>query len=382
MILITHVEHFFKDSNYYAHGPFVREINYLGANFEQIVIFAPKIKNYIKSNEFLKHENNILKFIEVPQMGGSSLFEKIHVILKSPIIALKLIKFLITADSNEDMIHLRPPGNISFISLFVLPFFRKIKKFAKYSGEWDDKDHLNISYRLQINLLSTKLFFNGPVFVYTKKYCNDNIFASFATSLTREQIEKANVSSQRKYIKNKLIVIFAGRLSYNKGVDILIKSMREFSKLNDIEYKLYICGEGKEKRYLKKLAKKLNIYDQIKWTGWINTPDLHKLYEKAHVICQPTRNQESWGKSVMEAMAHGCIPLCSNIGGLKRQLHETPFLLFETEDSKAISKKLDLIVKDKNKYESLKKRSLENKYIRPIEEYVKHTMTKISDYYK
>ena len=229
--------------------------------------------------------------------------------------------------------------------------------------------------------MSKKLFFNGPVFVYTRKDYNNNIIPSFASSLTKKQIEKANALTKEKYIKDILIVIFAGRLSYNKGVDILIKSMKEFSKLNNKEYKLYISGEGEEKSNLKKLAKKLNIYDCIEWTGWISTTDLHKLYKKAHVICQPTRNQESWGKSVTEGMAYSCIPLCSNIGGLKHQLHETPFLLFEPEDFKAISKKLDLIVKDKNKYESLKKRSVKNKYIKSIEEYDKHIMNKINDYY-
>ena len=382
MILITAVEHFILESDYYAHGPFVKEINYLGANFEQIIIFAPKIKNQVSRSDLIKHENNILEFIEVPQMGGSSFFEKINVLLKSPIIALKLIKLLISSDNNERIIHLRPPGNIPFISLFVLPFFRKIKKFAKYAGEWDDKNHLDLSYRIQTNLLASKLFFNGIVFVYTRKKCNDNIIPSFAISLTKKQIEKANALSKDKHITNLLIVIFAGRLSHNKGVDILIKSMKEFSKLNNKEFKLYICGDGKEKLYLKKLARKLNIHDCIEWTGWINTTKLHKLYEKAHVICQPTRSQESWGKSVMEGMAYGCIPLCSNIGGLKNQLQETPFLLSEPEDFKSISKKLDLIVKDKDRYEALKKCSVRNKNIKSIEEYNKHIMNEINNYYK
>ena len=381
MILITHVEHFIIDSNYYAHGPFVREINYLGANFKEIIIFAPKTKNSKKSSDFLKHNNNILKFIEVPQMGGSGFLKKINVILKSPIVALKLIQLLIFTGNNDTMIHLRPPGNIAFISLFVLPFFRKIKKFAKYAGEWDDKNYLNFSYRFQTYLLSKKLFFNGPVFVYTTRNYYNNIIPSWTSSLTKKQIEKSNDLSKEKFIKNILIVIFAGRLSYNKGVDILIKSMKEFSNLNNKKYKLYICGEGEEKSNLKKLAKQLNIYDCIEWTGWINTAELHNLYKKAHIICQPTRYQESWGKSIMEGMAYSCIPLCSNIGGLKNQLQETPFLLFEPGDFKAISKKLDLIVNDKNKYESLKKWSVKNKYIKSIEEYDKHIMNKINDYY-
>lgn len=108
MILITHVEHFIADSDYYAHGPFVREINYLGANFREIIIFAPKSKNARKKSDFLQHKNKITKFIEVPLMGGPNFLKKINVLLKSPIIGFKLIRLLISKNKNDTIIHLRP----------------------------------------------------------------------------------------------------------------------------------------------------------------------------------------------------------------------------------------------------------------------------------
>ena len=93
-----------------------------------MIIFAPKSKGSQKRSDLFLHKNKIAKFVEVPQMGGPSLFEKINVIIKSPTIALKLIRLLISKRNDDAMIHLRPPGNISFISLFVLPFFRNFKK--------------------------------------------------------------------------------------------------------------------------------------------------------------------------------------------------------------------------------------------------------------
>ena len=135
-------------------------------------------------------------------------------------IAFKLIRVLIYKGKNDTVIHIRSLGKISFLSLFVVPFFRNIKKFAKYAGDWDNKNYLNLSHRMQAHLLSKKPFFNGPVFVHTKKKYNNNIISCFTSNLTKKHIEKANTFSKNKYIKNILIVIFAGRLSHNRGVEI------------------------------------------------------------------------------------------------------------------------------------------------------------------
>ena len=42
-----------------------------------------------------------------------------------------------------------------------------------------------------------------------------------------------------KFINN-----FVGRLSKNKGVDLLLKAMKHFSNNNKIKWKVTICGSG------------------------------------------------------------------------------------------------------------------------------------------
>ena len=50
LLLITALEHIHKSDGFYSHSPFVKEINYIGNSYDEIVIFAPLSKNKILIN--------------------------------------------------------------------------------------------------------------------------------------------------------------------------------------------------------------------------------------------------------------------------------------------------------------------------------------------
>ena len=62
-------------------------------------------------------------------------------------------------------------------------------------------------------------------------------------------------------------------------------------------WRLIICGTGNYEKQLKGMAKSLNIQKNIQWKGWLSSSELEKVYAKAHIICQPSMFQESWGKA-------------------------------------------------------------------------------------
>ena len=138
LLLISHIEHTNVSRKFYAHAPFVKEINYIGNNFDEIILFAPKSEKKELNQDSQPHINTISNFISVPKMGGSSIFDKIKVMIKIPLIFLKLTKTIFSLRIEDLTIHIRTPGNIGLISLFVMPFFSSIKKFAKYTGEWNE----------------------------------------------------------------------------------------------------------------------------------------------------------------------------------------------------------------------------------------------------
>ena len=149
LLLITALEHIRKSDGFYSHSPFVKEINYIGSSYDEIVIFAPLSKNKILEKDSYLHLNEIKKIISVPQMGGLKIINKIRVLIRMPYIVFKLARAINLLRKNNDLtIHIRVPGNIGLISLFVMGFYPSIKKFAKYTGEWDDINNLPLSYKI------------------------------------------------------------------------------------------------------------------------------------------------------------------------------------------------------------------------------------------
>lgn len=53
----------------------------------------------------------------------------------------------------------------------------------------------------------------------------------------------------------------------------------------------------------------------VRFTGFLSTPELTELYRSASVYVQPSRH-EAFGMSVAEAMLAGCIPVVSHFGAL------------------------------------------------------------------
>lgn len=93
--------------------------------------------------------------------------------------------------------------------------------------------------------------------------------------------------------------LFAGRLSYEKGVYDLINV---FEKCSDIP--LYIAGDGPEKRHLKDYCKQQNIKN-IKFLGGLNKLELTKLYQNCLAVVQPSLWFETFGMTILEAFSCG-----------------------------------------------------------------------------
>jgi glycosyltransferase involved in cell wall biosynthesis len=70
-------------------------------------------------------------------------------------------------------------------------------------------------------------------------------------------------------IKNRFRIVSIGRLSSEKGYDILIRSLGELIS-QGIDAVLVLMGEGSEKEKLTLLAKKQNLWDRVYFTGYID----------------------------------------------------------------------------------------------------------------
>ena len=95
--------------------------------------------------------------------------------------------------------------------------------------------------------------------------------------------------------------------------DIILKSFA-ILKQKEIDFVLTIIGDGTEVQTLKNLAKKLNIEENVNFTGRIPNTELPKLLQQSNIyISMPIT--EGVSASLFEAMACNCYPVVTDIIG-------------------------------------------------------------------
>ena len=97
------------------------------------------------------------------------------------------------------------------------------------------------------------------------------------------------------------IVLFVGRLSYEKRVDVLIKAFSELVR-EDQRIRLLLVGSGPYERKLKELCGELGISDKVVFFGQVPHERVPELLAMADVFVLPSM-VEGLPKALLEAMA-------------------------------------------------------------------------------
>ena len=120
---------------------------------------------------------------------------------------------------------------------------------------------------------------------------------------------------RRQYaLDNEKIILYMGRLVYEKGIQHLIAAMPKI--LNGYhDAKLVIAGKGGMMDELKAQAKAMGIENKIYFTGYLNAKQVQKMYKCADVAVFPS-TYEPFGIVALEAMLAGVPIVVSDVGGL------------------------------------------------------------------
>jgi glycosyltransferase involved in cell wall biosynthesis len=168
------------------------------------------------------------------------------------------------------------------------------------------------------------------------------------------------------------------RLSHEKGIDVLISAMPMILKSYP-KVKLLIVGDGAEEEKLATLAEKLKVADDITWAGLQPKDRLEEFYSQMDVVVVPSRF-EGFGLTAIEAMNHGIPVVASAVDGLKEVIVDgSSGVLFESEDSDALSKTIVDLIEDDLKRDTLAKAGKKR-----VEEHFSYTIyqQKISELYE
>ena len=120
---------------------------------------------------------------------------------------------------------------------------------------------------------------------------------------------------RRKYaLDNEKIILFMGRLVYEKGVQYLIGAMPKILE-HYHDAKLVIAGKGGMINELKQEVYNMGLGDKVCFAGYLNGKDVAKMYKAADISVFPS-TYEPFGIVALEAMLAEVPVVVSDIGGL------------------------------------------------------------------
>ena len=106
-------------------------------------------------------------------------------------------------------------------------------------------------------------------------------------------------------------VVFAGRLSHEKGVDTLLRAIALVP-----DARLDVLGDGPERARLETLAADLSVGDRAVFHGRTDAAEVRKRLECAAVAVVPSRWYENQPLAVLEAFAAGTPVVGTELGGV------------------------------------------------------------------
>jgi glycosyltransferase involved in cell wall biosynthesis len=107
-------------------------------------------------------------------------------------------------------------------------------------------------------------------------------------------------------------LLFAGRLSQNKGVQYAIEALTKLPG----RFSLRIVGDGWFRPSLERIAQRLGVAKRITFSGAAETTGMHVVYNDADILLVPSIWPEPAGLVIPEARAQGLRVAAFAVGGI------------------------------------------------------------------
>ena len=287
--------------------------------------------------EKLADENNIKFFAFKPLISNLPLLSPNFV---------KIVKKI-----SPNIIHTRlssAAGIAGFWKVFHhLPVISTVDKYPKL------KYYKNSTYILPCSESVEKFMADSGIPTDKMTAIHNSVNVKF---YSRDEKIRNEIRKSENLDNNKICFLGMGRLTDWKGFDILLKGFAEFLKCQEYPQKfiLWIAGDGEERENLENLAKELNINEHVKFLGFVD--DVRKILWASDVYVHPSKEDEPFGLSLLQAMSAGLPVIASQSGGIPEMLNRSQGLLFPKSDVQKLSECMNEII---TKINSLSELSLE-----------------------
>lgn len=190
---------------------------------------------------------------------------------------------------------------------------------------------------------------------------------------------ESKFSTNKKQEKEDILVYF-GRFSREKNIPILLEAFKEVLKKNK-NLKLYLIGEGEEKKIYDYLIEKYLLNNQVIILPFMDSLELKNILKKAKISILPSKCYETFGLVIVESIYAKVFPIVNKIGALEENISSNLGETFSTK--KELEEKIIKVLNNYDFYTEIINKKLENiKERHSLEKYKKEIYKVYLNVYK
>ena len=163
----------------------------------------------------------------------------------------------------------------------------------------------------------------------------------YPEKLTRKEVLGRYWIDASEY-ENKRIVTYAGKLTWFKGVDILLEAIRLYEDRDPASLTL-IVGDGDERSNLQWRAKDLKL-KSVRFLDNVDQQELRRIFSITDAFLIPSRH-EPFGLAALEAMGCGVPVIAADQGGLPDLVNQDVGRLIHPSDPEDLADKVTEVLK-------------------------------------
>jgi len=119
----------------------------------------------------------------------------------------------------------------------------------------------------------------------------------------QKDVDAISVKKKYEIEADAPVVLFCGRMSYQKAPDLLVEAIPLILK-NHKNVKFVFAGEGDTMPFCEDMARRLRVNDACRFLGYISSQAKEELMNSCDLFCVPSRN-EPFGMVILEAWDAG-----------------------------------------------------------------------------
>lgn len=298
-----------EQGDWFSSGGFPLQIAAIGSLFDEMTLLITR--GYFRPGGIPLPVYAQIAPLRLP--AGRDIRRKLSVLANLPYYLDVIMKHV----KQADVVHTPLPGDIPLLGMLVALAFHK-HLIARYGGSWDTNNQTTIVGRITKAIMCH--FAGGRnVMLATgegRVAPAPNIHWIFATALSQEELQQIFPVFD-KPLSSPPRLVYAGRLSPEKGVHYLISALSKLKRENFSPLpRLILAGDGPQKQELEQYAIACECKDIIQFVGQLDRDSLSMQFLNADICIQPSLT-EGFSKAWLDAMAHGLPVLTSDVGAAR-----------------------------------------------------------------